>query len=258
MQKDSKKASPWCGKHQAFTLAEVLITLGIIGVVAAITIPLLVNNYRKKEIATRFEQNYNIIQNAFEMAQVEHGDMSTWEIPFNKASLAFFETYLFPNLKLIKKGQYSLRDLGYTTPIKEKDGITTTSNRALDRVATRAVLNNGTIIVLFVPVSAQNSNNEKVYAAVQMLVDLNGPKGPNVEGRDIFMYAMPLANGAKLDIGLTNWSINIDTGVVTYSQGETREQRLAACKNPEKNVMPCGALIAEEGWKIPDDYPFKL
>ena len=92
MQKDSKKASMWCGKHQAFTLAEVLITLGIIGVVAAITIPLLVNNYRKKEIATRFEQNYNIIQNAFEMAQVEHGDMSTWEIPFNKASLAFFET----------------------------------------------------------------------------------------------------------------------------------------------------------------------
>ena len=108
------------------------------------------------------------------------------------------------------------------------------------------------------PVSAQNSNNEKVYAAVQMLVDLNGPKGPNIEGRDIFMYAMPLANGAKLDIGLTNWSINIDTGVVTYSQRETREQRLAACKNPEKNVMPCGALIAEEGWKIPDDYPFKL
>ena len=49
MQKDSKKASPWCGKHQAFTLAEVLITLGIIGVVAAITIPLLVNNYRKKK-----------------------------------------------------------------------------------------------------------------------------------------------------------------------------------------------------------------
>ena len=46
---------------KAFTLAEILIVLGIIGVVAAITIPLLVNNYRKKEIATRFEQNYNII-----------------------------------------------------------------------------------------------------------------------------------------------------------------------------------------------------
>lgn len=48
MQKDSKKLPRGRGKHQAFTLAEVLITLGIIGVVAAITIPLLVNNYRKK------------------------------------------------------------------------------------------------------------------------------------------------------------------------------------------------------------------
>lgn len=35
---------------KAFTLAEVLITLGIIGVVAALTIPTLVNNYRKKAI----------------------------------------------------------------------------------------------------------------------------------------------------------------------------------------------------------------
>lgn len=256
MQKDSKKASLGESKRQAFTLAEVLITLGIIGVVAAITIPLLVNSYRKKEIAARFEQNYNIIQNAFEMAQVEHGDMSTWEIPFGKVDMSFFETYLFPNLKLIKKGKYSLRDLGYTTPIYKKNG--TTVFNTLDKTGTRAIMNNGSVLVVFAPMSANNSKGEKINGAICMYVDLNGPKGPNIEGRDIFMYAMPLANGAKLDIGLTNWSINVDTGVVTYSQRETHEQRLAACKNPEKNVIACGALIAEDGWKIPDDYPFKL
>lgn len=35
-------------KSKAFTLAEVLITLGIIGIISAITIPILINNYRKK------------------------------------------------------------------------------------------------------------------------------------------------------------------------------------------------------------------
>ena len=37
-------------KSLAFTLAEVLITLGIVGVVAAMTIPTLMHNYRAKEI----------------------------------------------------------------------------------------------------------------------------------------------------------------------------------------------------------------
>lgn len=41
----------------AFTLAEVLITLGIIGVVAALTIPTLVNNYRKKQFETGLKKN---------------------------------------------------------------------------------------------------------------------------------------------------------------------------------------------------------
>lgn len=35
-----------------FTLAEVLITLGIIGVVAALTLPALIQNYQKKATAT--------------------------------------------------------------------------------------------------------------------------------------------------------------------------------------------------------------
>jgi len=45
-------------KAKGFTLAEVLITLGIIGVVAAITIPGLVNHYQKKETANKLKKVY--------------------------------------------------------------------------------------------------------------------------------------------------------------------------------------------------------
>ncbi len=40
-----------------FTLAEVLITVGIIGVVSAITIPMLVTNYQKRLTITRLKKS---------------------------------------------------------------------------------------------------------------------------------------------------------------------------------------------------------
>lgn len=49
---------------KGFTLAEVLITLGIIGVVAAMTIHSLINTYRAKELETRFKKADSIIQQA--------------------------------------------------------------------------------------------------------------------------------------------------------------------------------------------------
>ena len=50
-------------KKFAFTLAEVLITLGIIGIVAAMTIPTLIHNYKAKEMRTRLLRANSIIQN---------------------------------------------------------------------------------------------------------------------------------------------------------------------------------------------------
>lgn len=51
-------------KKHAFTLAEVLITLGIIGVVSAMTLPSLVNRTRQKELQTSFQKQYTLLQQA--------------------------------------------------------------------------------------------------------------------------------------------------------------------------------------------------
>ena len=65
-------------KKAAFTLAEVLITLGIIGVVAALTLPSLIQNYHEKQRVTQLKKAYSVMQNAFLMAQEEYGDVTDW------------------------------------------------------------------------------------------------------------------------------------------------------------------------------------
>ena len=52
------------GSKYAFTLAEVLITLGIIGIVAALTLPSVVNNFRRKQLEVAFKRSSSIIMTA--------------------------------------------------------------------------------------------------------------------------------------------------------------------------------------------------
>ena len=62
-----------------FTLAEVLITLGIIGVVAAMTIPTLIERYKEQELVTRWFKFYSLLQQAIKLAEEEYGDHTTWK-----------------------------------------------------------------------------------------------------------------------------------------------------------------------------------
>lgn len=62
----------------AFTLAEVLITLGIIGVVAALTIPSLVQKHQEQVTVTKLKKFYSAFSQAYTMAVLEHGTLDNW------------------------------------------------------------------------------------------------------------------------------------------------------------------------------------
>lgn len=66
--------------HSGFTLAEVLITLGIIGVVAAMTIPTLVQSYKERATVTKVKKAYAMLTNAFQMAILENGTVNNWNL----------------------------------------------------------------------------------------------------------------------------------------------------------------------------------
>lgn len=81
---------------KAFTLSEVLITLGIIGVVAALAMPSLISSYRKRVVETRLAKFYSTINNAIKLSEIDNGDISTWSSPGGGASVGniWYNTYL--------------------------------------------------------------------------------------------------------------------------------------------------------------------
>ena len=60
----------------AFTLAETLITLGIIGIVAAITIPNLIHTYQEKQTVAKLKETYSILQQAIRTAEENEGELA--------------------------------------------------------------------------------------------------------------------------------------------------------------------------------------
>ena len=104
-------------KRAAFTLAEVLITLGIIGIVAALTMPTLIQNHQKTVIETRLKKFYSVMNQAITLSEIQNGEKSSWKSSIDAnpkcADLSnqevkvcvteFFNTYMEPYLKYTKQ-----------------------------------------------------------------------------------------------------------------------------------------------------------
>ena len=91
-----------------YTLAEVLITLGIIGIIAALTIPPLTVNYQKKEAATKLKYTYSMLAQAILLSEKDNGFESEWELDKSESSGVkitekFVKTYIEPYIKTIRK-----------------------------------------------------------------------------------------------------------------------------------------------------------
>lgn len=123
VQNDSLKQ---LSSKAAFTLAEVLITLGIIGVVAAMTIPSIVAKYQKMVTATRVKAFYSKINQAYTMSYAFNGDTVDWVVLGKtytyEESVNWLKKYIFPYMKplSIQNSVSSLGEQGVL--VKLKDG----------------------------------------------------------------------------------------------------------------------------------------
>ena len=91
-------------KKVAFTLAEVLITLGIIGIVSAMTIPTLINNYKEKVRDNQFKKVYAMLNQAVQLTAIDFNNRPRchYGTPFANADCNEFNLKLRNNMRVIK------------------------------------------------------------------------------------------------------------------------------------------------------------
>lgn len=182
---------------KAFTLAEVLITLGIIGVVAALTIPTLVNNYRKKQFETGLKKEYSVLLQALDMYKQEN------ETPLKRedcATHAAFKKAIQPYLKvLVDCGNANDNGAGKCLKIAYEANNPTyktfSGNPARENLFDdgQLILNDGSQLFF------ENIGGYK--APVYVSIDVNGyNKLPNKWGEDLFTFQL-MDDGKLLPMG---------------------------------------------------------
>lgn len=174
-----------------FTLAEVLITLGVIGIVAALTLPSLVSKYKEKEYSIKLKKIYNIMNTAFNSAIDEHGTIDTWGLVGSWNSSDENQNIIIDNiapyLQIISRCQTANECKNASYKRQYLDG----SYKA-DAIP-RVVLADGTVInELYISHSlCLTKRGEGPYLSNvcgNFDVDLNGPKPPNMLGKDMFSF----------------------------------------------------------------------
>lgn len=223
-----------------FTLAEVLITLGIIGIVAALTMPAVISDTRKTTTARKLHQAYNFLQQTFTLAENEYGEMINWECNDIERACTeeeFAQKYIIPFFMDTELQTYkALVNAGYKDYPTLLNGETTmTGWRYYIRVKQG---------YLFMISRYDVDSHSRRFFSVD--IDINGPQPPNVVGKDIFKttYGYNLKSQNNYKLQMYNYS------------NSNRDKLLENNCNKNSSGDYCGALIQMDGWEIKDDYPW--
>lgn len=216
-------------KKPAFTLAEVLITLGVIGVVAGMTMPTVIANYQKKQTAAKLQKFYTIMSQALLRWETDEG-LSPNDVTFtvtkdeegNLTDLeGDFRTWYDNNL-----GKY-LNSISKSV----KTSYVDTSDRDESRYT--IALNDGSGFCGYIV------SEKKIYIFYCTEFKYCAPE--SYDGKKTFLFN--IENG------------RFYSGSANYLQ--TRAQILDKCKNSKKgHCHQCAKLIQQDGWEIKDDYPW--
>ena len=242
-------------RNAAFTLAEVLITLGIIGIVAALTMPALIANYQKKQTVVQLKKVYSVLNQAVARSIVDNGEVESWnwqlisDDAYNTKQ--FVETYLTPylnNIKIINSYTNVYKDW------KSFDGTKFTTNY-MEAYA----LSDGTILGF-----NNRTSDNPLFFYIRIYVDLNGQRGPNRIGRDIFVFSLfkNVLNGSNQISSTTvmpGSNEDCGNGVAHYimDRDTLTTSGCNTCKIDHTGYgVACAALIMKDGWEIKDDYPW--
>lgn len=244
---------------KAFTLAEVLITLGIIGVVAALTMPVLVNKYRKIVIANQFKKSYSILQNVIVRAQKDHGTFGEW--PCFSASwggklflnVDEFMKYISEAINVTKKesdryvAASAIKMCGSSTDYVTMNGkvLKSSSGDPYWKKETSFYLADGSCLYFISmdgnePIYEDLKNNKGNNPVMHVYIDVNGAKAqPNKLGIDLFAF-----------------EIYYNGKIANYKGYDPKNCSTLVSAATLGTGYACAARLIHDNYTIKDDYPW--
>lgn len=221
-------------RRVAFTLAEVLITLTIIGVVATLTIPTLIQNYKKRTVEVKLLQSYSLINQALQISYVENGPVSSWDKNITTAHkwtyeelTDWFNKYLAPYLKY-----------NHTNKITEKSINGVGEEVVVERL--EIILNNGVIMRL------------ETLDPYDMTIAFKDNK--IITGKNQFAYQFRTV-GDNIVLR-TYWNNELEDNCDKTLDSLKYRDRYGCYEASHGQGMLCSKLIEVNNWKIPNDYPY--
>lgn len=235
---------------KAFTLAEIIITVGIIGIIAAITISTLMNNFKKNEYASALKNSFAQFNQVLAIMAQEHGCVDDLKCTGLFANGVSNDTMGKEFVKYFK----ILKDCGVTTNQKcWADKM----NNFYDGTSTSILYINAYNHYKFVTIDGvsyainnygKNCEQDWGNAAVpymqgtcaELIIDVNGAKGPNYRGRDAFWFYITNKKGARLyptggrGDNISGWWKNANP--------------VRCSASGAKNGYYCSGRLIEEGW----------
>lgn len=231
--------------RKGFTLAEVLITLGIIGIVAALTLPALVQNYTSHVVETRLAKFYSNFNEAIRLAEVKYGDKKYW---YEDAAGIDLDENGNPIESTSKVDKWFRQYLASFITIKK----TYTKNGEVTYY-----LSDGS--------SFKFSNDSNVFSVREIIFYPGTPEKCKKLG-DLMGVCKFAFEYYPLDTTDNNWKYLTKRGLEPKKYGwngtieDLYNNQKRGCNMPNSGIKRsyCTAIIQLNGWKIPKNYPHKV
>lgn len=228
-----------------FTLAEVLITLGIIGVVAAMTLPTLIQNNTEKARVTALKKQYSILNQAYQRIVFDKGTPDIWlkDCENTKDCSEKFANEFKEYLKIVN-------DCGFTqgcfkdAEVKNFDGSDyfNFDQRNETGGEYKVALNDGTGLMFYA---------DKL-GGVNIKIDIDGFKGEHTLGKDIFILNPKSDNKMTLEPNGAEYSEGyqkacLDVGI-TSGRGKGSQCSAWVIYNGNMDYLHCPDKLKTNNW----------
>ena len=239
-----------------FTMAEVLITLGVIGIVAAMTIPQMMQGYRKKVVETELQKAVSMLNQAVMLSSVYNNTPDQWGI--ENGAQDTFKLYIKPYIDVATECENKKIDDPKNICCNNVQGFTGSNSFYTGQ---KYILKNGLAISFRGGATTGTSQRRGIF-----YIFLETGAHKYIMGKNVFTFNLIIEDTKKyLVTGTRDYPsratfcsglepkakmIDLCENGTSYSSGGGKEGYAAG--------ITCTAMIECNNWKIPDDYPIRF